>query len=237
VSSGSTGITQRPIERIGNDPATIAGKAISECGEPLVAVVPQPGIAVAPAYHQRGIRSASEVIQVRAGVLDALRRAAGLLPSGVQLLLWDGLRNLHTQAEIVQDFRDSLPEPGSDAVVEKYLASPPVSEAEFLAEPPPHSTGGAVDLTLCDSAGRPLEMGADFDEFDEPAWLAYFENASSTALAATYRDNRRTLYWAMIEAGFAPYPWEYWHYEIGTSVAAVFHDLPFAKYGAAVPWN
>ena len=229
---------QRPIERVGNDPSLITDIPIHECGERLVEVRPEPGLWTAPAYHARGISSAPDRIVVRESVLVRLREASSLLPSGTGLLLWDGLRTLRTQADIVEDFRAGPPEQDRDATVEKYLALPPSSEQAFRESPPPHSTGGAVDLTLCDETGHPLDMGADFDEFADTAWLAHFEDAvHPNPRAAEYRERRRILYWAMIQAGFAPYPWEYWHYEFGTAVAAVFYHLPFASYGAAVPWN
>jgi D-alanyl-D-alanine dipeptidase len=229
---------ERPIGHIGNDPSLIQGVPILECGEPLVEVEEEPGIFLAPAYRARGLRSAADRIVVREGVLEGLRRAASTLPGDTGLLLWDGLRTLETQAEIVEHFRASLPEEGREEMVEKYLAPPPESEAAFRETPPPHTTGGAIDLTLCDSSGRPLDLGADFDEFDETAWLAYFEDGHGRrdGDAAAYRARRRTLYWAMLDAGFSPYPWEYWHYELGTMVAAFFYDLPVARYGAAVPW-
>jgi zinc D-Ala-D-Ala dipeptidase len=229
---------RRPIERIGNDPSLISGVPISECGEPLVEVRQGAGLWTAPAYHARGIRSAPDQVMVRESVLARLHEAASLLPAGTGLLLWDGLRTLRTQAEIVEDFRAGLPEQDRDATVQKYLALPPATEREFREDPPPHTTGGAVDLTLCDQQGQPLGMGADFDEFDDTAWLAHFEDpAHQDPLAGQYRERRRILYWAMMRAGFAPYPWEYWHYEFGTAVAAVFHDSPFARYGAVAPWS
>jgi zinc D-Ala-D-Ala dipeptidase len=239
VKRMATSSLSRPIERIGNDPSMIRDVPIHDCGEPLVAVREDRRLFVAPAYHERGMRSAPSRVVVRERVLDGLHRAAAGLPHGVGLLLWDGLRTLGTQAEIVEDFRASLPEEGREETVRRYLAPPPASEEEFRANPPPHTTGGAIDLTLCDASGRPLDMGAGFDEFEETAWLAHFEDApdGGPSRAAEVRDRRRILYWAMRGAGFAPYPWEYWHYELGTAVAAVFHDLAHAEYGATVPWS
>ncbi len=228
----------RPIERIGNDPITVTGIPLQECGERLVEVRSEPGIWTAPAYHARGISSAPDRIEVRESVLVRLRRTASLLPPGTGLLLWDGLRTLRTQAEIIEDSRAGLPEQYRDATVAKYLALPPSSEQAFRENPPPHTTGGAVDVTLCDETGQPLDMGADFDESDDTAWLAHFEDPGHLDPgSAGYRERRRILYWAMILAGFAPCPWEYWHYEFGTAVAAMFRHLPFASYGAAVPWS
>jgi D-alanyl-D-alanine dipeptidase len=229
---------ERPIDRIGNDPSLIRGVPIRECGEALVEVEPGRRVFVAPAYHARGIPSALDRIFLREAVVHRLRLAAASLPPDYGLLLLDGLRTLETQTAIVDHFRASLPEEGREQMVEKYLARPPISEEELLTSPPPHSTGGAIDLTLCDATGRPLDMGAHFDEFAQTAWLAHFEPEpqGQPAPATEYGARRRILYWAMIEAGFAPYPWEYWHYELGTMVAAVFAGLPFVQYGVAVPW-
>jgi D-alanyl-D-alanine dipeptidase len=239
TDTAPTELAQRPIGRIGNPPALIRDVTIVDCGEPLVdvasRVAPADRILVAPAYHAMGIPSAPNAIAVRSGVLDALREAAAQLPAGVGLLLWDGLRTLDTQLDLVEDFRSSLGGQVTDEEVEQYLALPPRSEELFRAEPPPHSTGGAIDLSLCELDGTPLDLGAGFDEFEEIAWLDHFEQADDDP-SSPYRARRRILYWAMVGAGFAPYPWEYWHYELGTRVAAVFHGDPIARYGPAVPW-
>lgn len=227
-----------PIVDIGNDPENIQTRPIEECGEPVVEVTPEPRLFVSPQYHAQGIQSATNQIFVRAGVLDALRVASRELPEGVNLLLWDGLRTLETQAELFEAAKLSFG--ANEALVEQYLAAPPESEAAFHHLPPPHTTGGAVDLTLCDSSGKPFDMGAEFDEFEEIAWLAYFEQDRSERYgdrASVYKTHRRMLYWAMRAAGFAPYPWEFWHYELGTIVAANFHHAPIAKYGAFIPWR
>lgn len=209
---------------------------VDECGEALVTVPEGDGLHVAPAYHERGIAAADDHIRVRRRVLDALRRASAALPDGLDLLLWDGLRSLDTQLEIVQSFRETLPGPDRDEVVEQYLALPPESEESFRALPPPHSTGGAIDLTLCDTSGRPLDLGAEFDQFDEAAWLTYFEDAAGPR-TRRYRDLRRILFWTMLGAGFSPYTWEYWHYELHTMVAAAYYRRPTAEYGPATPWR
>jgi len=228
---------KRPIIEIGNDPSKIRTLPIKECGEKLVQVRTEKGIFVSPQYHERGIHSAANHIFVRIEVLNALRIAASKLPKDINLLLWDGLRTLETQMEIYEDAKLAFPLEKRDALIELYLSKPPESEAELDDFPPPHSTGGAIDLTLCDATGQPLDMGANFDEFRENAWLAYFEDDRSISYGdkmLDYKNYRRILYWAMIEAGFAPYPWEFWHYELGTIVAANFHKLPIAQYGAAL---
>ncbi|MEV4170454.1 M15 family metallopeptidase [Nonomuraea sp. NPDC049709] len=209
------------------------GIGVRECGEPLVEVAGVPDVHAGPAYHRRGIAAADSRVFVRRRVLAGLRSASAALPDGIDILVWDGLRTLETQAEIVEQFRRTLPDPGDDATVEMYLALPPTDQEEFLTLPPPHTTGGAVDVTLCDSEGRELDLGAEFDEFNERSWLTHYENDPRSE----YRRLRRMLYWAMLGAGFAPYSWEFWHYELGTMVSAAFHGERFAEYGAAVPWR
>jgi D-alanyl-D-alanine dipeptidase len=233
------GTAERPIPAVDGE-RTLRGIEIRESGDPVVQIPEGRGLHVAPAYHARGIRSAPAEVRIRQRVLDALYRASASLPDGIDILVWDGLRSLQTQTEIVEDFRASLPEPDRDAVIEQYLALPPESERAFRECPPPHSTGGAVDLSLCDPSGRPLDLGADFDQFDEKAWLSYYESSPGRTQDGPGGEQRcrlrRVLFWAMLGAGFAPYPWEYWHYELGTPVAAAYHGRTVAEYGAAVPW-
>lgn len=219
----------------------ISGVVVQECGEELAEISGERRIHVAPAYSMRGVAAASSDVKVRSGVLDALRRASTSLPDGIDLLVWDGLRSLEIQLELIDRFRSALPEERRDDTVERYLALPPACEAAFLESPPPHATGGAVDVTLCDRSGRALDLGAEFDQFDETAWLAYYERdverARDPAGAAQIRKRRRLLYWAMLGAGFAPWPFEYWHYELGTTLAAGYRGRSVARYGAAVPWT
>jgi D-alanyl-D-alanine dipeptidase len=219
---------------------------VNECGENLCTLTTEAGIYVAPAYYARGFASASNTVQVRTGVRDALRRATLNLPEGMFLLVWDGLRTLQTQQEIAQHFAISLREKCVDererkALVQQYVSPLPVSLAQFRQKPPPHTTGGAVDVTLCDAKCHPFDLGAEFDQFDENAWLTWFEHRCSNPKASRAdqkrRRLRRILYWAMVGAGFAPYIFEYWHFELNTRAAAAFYNRRMATYGPVVPWN
>ena len=68
-----------------------------------------------------------------------------------------------------------------------------------------HNTGIAVDLSLTDRSGRPLDMGSPFDAFVEASFTA-----NATGLAA---ENRQRLRRLMVEAGFVPLDQEWWHFE------------------------
>ncbi len=84
-------------------------------------------------------------------------------------------------------------------------------DPEFLADPrrgSPHSRGAAVDLTLIDGAGRPLDMGTGFDAFTP------LSHHASTAVSQAAQRNRLTLLGLMTAAGWDFYRNEWWHYQL-----------------------
>lgn len=74
----------------------------------------------------------------------------------------------------------------------------------YIASRSRHNLGLAIDLTLLDASGAPLEMGTPFDTFSPAAHTA---NATGTALA-----NRRRLQRLMEPEGWVNYDQEWWHY-------------------------
>ncbi|HPI47799.1 MAG TPA: M15 family metallopeptidase [Hyphomonadaceae bacterium] len=117
--------------------------------------------------------------------------------------------------------------------VEKYWAAPTAGQSS----PSPHSTGAALDLTLTFSDTRqPLFMGGIFDDLTEEAWTDGFERTQAISMSdAEARANRRLLYWAMTEAGFANNPTEWWHYSWGDQLWAKLGGHPAAHYGGCNP--
>lgn len=84
-------------------------------------------------------------------------------------------------------------------------------DPEFLADPrrgSPHSRGVAVDLTLLDSSGAPLEMGTGFDAFTP---LSHHGN---TEIDEEAQRNRLILLGLMTQAGWDFYRNEWWHYQL-----------------------
>lgn len=94
--------------------------------------------------------------------------------------------------------------------------------------PPAHTTGGAIDLTLLDPEGRELPMGCGFDAFTDKTCAAYFEAPEHVQGAEDeqVRENRRLLYYAMIDAGFTNLPSEWWHYDYGDRFWAYYMRKP-----------
>ena len=162
---------------------------------------------------------------------------ARLKPAGIELYLFDAWR---PQA-IQRYFHDVwFPEwlvkrqphlAGQTLVeeVEKYWAAPTAGENS----PSPHSTGAALDLTLIFSDTRqPLFMGGIFDDLTEEAWTDGFERKAVASMSdEEAQANRRLLYWAMTEAGFANNPTEWWHYSWGDQLWAKLGGHAGAHYG------
>lgn len=93
----------------------------------------------------------------------------------------------------------------------------PISE-DITLNPPPHSTGGAMDLTIVDERGRELDMGTEIDELTEASASDYFDAQAEENL---YKKNRKLLSEIMSEAGFTQLPTEWWHFSYGDQIWAV----------------
>jgi len=78
-----------------------------------------------------------------------------------------------------------------------------------------HNFGMAVDLTLADSLGNPLDMGTEYDYFGPLAHPELEDSLlSSGKLTAQQVQNRRILRRVMREAGFSTIASEWWHFNL-----------------------
>lgn len=185
--------------------------------EPLVAVR-HPRISSVEAYRAAGWSTAVGGTWVRSSVLGRLEAVVEELPVPWGLHIFDAWRPLQLQAEL---YAAAYGDPG---LPEGYISEP----LPDPATPPPHLTGGTVDVTLTFD-GRPLGLGTGFDDFTPAAATAHFEMTPGPV-----RDLRRALYWIMRESGFAVLHCEWWHFEFGTRRwAGLTGGQPM--YGPAAP--
>lgn len=132
-----------------------------------------------------------------------LKKAQALLEKehpGYHLLIYDAARPLSKQWELWNTLTEY----------------PPAKRRTYVADPKEHSIhnyGSAIDLTVADEKGNPLEMGTKYDFFGELAYPkeeARFLKAGKLTQKAI--DNRLILRKAMTLAGFTAIDYEWWHF-------------------------
>ena len=118
--------------------------------------------------------------------------------------------------------------------VQKFWA-PPNSNP---LTPPPHSTGGAVDITLATSDGVPISMGGEIDEIGDISLPDYYLNSAKAdplSSSSTWHFRRALLFEVMTKAGFVQHPNEWWHFSYGDQLWAWKTKNCNAFYGSLVP--
>jgi zinc D-Ala-D-Ala dipeptidase len=183
----------------------------TDCGEPL-AEISGSGITVLHSYAQDGWRNTVDRQWLRTGTLARLRQV--VLPQDFGIAVFDAWRPLALQRELFD----------ATNAAAGFVAPP----SHDPATPPPHLTGGTVDLTLS-WRGTPLALGTTFDEFTDAAAATAFEDTPGPV-----RTLRRLLFHTLHRQGFVALAEEWWHFEYGTRLWSSLTGQP-ARYGPAVP--
>jgi len=126
---------------------------------------------------------------LRKSVIDKLSRAQKRLPEGIKFKILEGYRSIAVQKMLFEERKERLAKKHPDWN-EKRLNQ---ETALFIApwnNTPPHSTGGAFDLTLETDRGEELDMGTDLgkvydDIFDDTC----FTDAASLAESSKESSN------------------------------------------------
>ncbi|MEO0373423.1 MAG: M15 family metallopeptidase [Cyanobacteria bacterium P01_A01_bin.17] len=179
---------------------------------------------------------------VREQVLQALVKAQQVLQEQWphwQIFIFDAYRPVAVQEFMVNyAFQEAL----EQQHLELEKLTPPEKESLWeqvlqiwalpsldVKTPPPHSTGGAVDVTLYDrNAQQLIEMGSPIDEMSmrsQPQYFAELAQAShlsevERAVAQTAAQHRQILCDAMQIAGFQRHLGEWWHFCLGDQMWA-----------------
>ncbi|MCP9826544.1 M15 family metallopeptidase [Synechococcus sp. EJ6-Ellesmere] len=195
--------------------------------------------------------------QLRSGVVERLLVAQGELQrqrSDWCLAIFDGWRPVRVQQFMVEhtiesecrrlglDPRQSGPElEAVTAEVGRFWAPPSLDPAT----PPPHSTGGAVDLTLATSGGEPLDLGGEIDAIGAVSEPDHYDpsrrsgrldgGGGAGVLELEWHGRRSLLREVMAAAGFAQHPNEWWHFSHGDQLWAWRQGEPSAIYGGWDP--
>jgi D-alanyl-D-alanine dipeptidase len=197
----------------------------------------------APCYQH-----ALQNVWCRASITDMLILTNSILrPYGFELLVLDGYRPLDVQHEVWKYSMENIRRQTTGKSYEEsndytslFFADPREYSISDVNSWPTHLTGGAVDVTLVDIQTRSrANMGSEFDEPVSVSLTHFLESQiKGTKIDlrtsdSAFRDaivNRRLLYWAMTCAGFANYPYEWWHFDWGTPMW-IKHREPDATNG------
>ncbi|CAM5182405.1 D-alanyl-D-alanine dipeptidase OS=Castellaniella defragrans OX=75697 GN=ddpX PE=3 SV=1 [Castellaniella defragrans] len=154
------------------------------------------GLRVALAYATpanlvgRAVYAPGACCALRPSAAECLRRAVrAARQSGHAILVFDAYR----PAAVQRIFWNLLPDP-------RYVADP--------AQGSNHTRGVAVDLSLLDEEGAPLDMGTGFDAMCDQS------HRDREDLPAAVQRNRQMLLGIMLQAGFRSIPTEWWHFEL-----------------------
>lgn len=236
-----------PIPALNNAPTALDYHQIpidlnsNEAREPLVDAT-KFGIKT-KSYYAHKFPSALDKVLVRRSVAGKLEKVNSFLkPSGVEVVILDGYRPVELQRELWQHFiakaKSILPNPTEEQCIEfagRFCSDPRKFNRDDWRTWPTHNTGGAVDVTLQEiGTGRQLNMGGAFDDASEVSYTDHYEHGIASTYAEEARKNRRLLYGAMTAAGFANYPYEWWHFDYGSQMWVMnAHKHQHAKYGRA----
>jgi len=160
--------------------------------------------------------------------------------SRFNLLIYDSWRPLEVQefmfkrafllecekSDIDLSFENIKSYPSILKKVEKFWAYP----SHDTRCPPPHSTGGALDVCLLDKEGNLVEMGSMVDQMDETSNPFFYANIKNEE-AIIWNSRRNLLRKIMTKFGFAQHPNEWWHFSYGDQLWAWKNKKANAFYG------
>jgi D-alanyl-D-alanine dipeptidase len=160
--------------------------------------------------------------------------------SSFNLLIYDSWRPLEVQefmfkrafllecekSDIDISFENIKSYPSILKKVEKFWAYPSY-DVRF---PPPHSTGGALDVCLSDKEGNLIEMGSMVDQMDETSNPYFYANIKNEE-AIIWNSRRNLLREIMTKFGFCSHPNEWWHFSYGDQLWAWKNKKANALYG------
>jgi zinc D-Ala-D-Ala dipeptidase len=224
---------------------------IAESHDPLIEiptefprVTPHPYASLGAPYGEKS------PFFLRAGVIDRLKTAQQALTTQQptwRIQIFDAYRPVavqqfmvdHSFAEVVRDrgwdLQNLTPDQRDSALqqVHQFWAKP---NANPLT-PPPHSTGAALDVTLVNEYGLPIDMGGDLDEMTVRSYPDHYVGLADST-AEQFDQNRQLLNFCMTQAGFERHYHEWWHFSWGDQLWAWLkgrRELEFAiaHYGRA----
>ncbi|MGI4792277.1 MAG: M15 family metallopeptidase [Janthinobacterium lividum] len=163
---------------------------------------------------------------LRETVANKVNQVQASLPEGHTLAIGTGLRTLEMQRGIrehlTKDTKEKHPEWNAATLARMLnrMVAPPDD-----ISPPPHTTGGALDVGIRGPNGEGLDFSSPLE-----GWAA--APTYNFKISELARSNRLMLIAAMEAAGLTNYVGEWWHWSYGDQGWALRVGSPVAYYGA-----
>jgi len=215
---------------------------IVECHEPLESIEEAARRDNVPIVLPPGLKMSRfpRIFRLRASLIHPLLTAAEhFARKGLLLLIEDAYRTLNTQTQgansprcfqwVLAKTRRELDGAFPDVELMADRLSTFTATSPVAAN---HVNGSAIDITVLDrSTGQPVDRGADYLECSELTPM------DSPFISDTARRNRDKINFVMADAGFLPYPYEFWHYSRGDADHTLLTGMRWpARYGP-VEWG
>ena len=217
---------------------------IKDNGDKLIAIPSSLNFLDPHPYSHLGApyKDKTSIWKLREEVVNRLVKVHDYLisKSSFNLLIYDSWRPLEVQefmfkraillecekSDIDISYENIKSYPSILKKVEKFWAYPSYDPRC----PPPHSTGGALDVCLSDKDGNLVEMGSMVDQMDETS-NPYFYASIKNEEAIIWNSRRNLLRKIMTKFGFAQHPNEWWHFSYGDQLWAWKNKKENALYG------
>ena len=217
---------------------------IKENGDKLIAIPSYLNFLDPHPYSHLGApyQDKTSIWKLREEVVNRLVKVNDYLISknSFSLLIYDSWRPLEVQEfmfkraflleckrlDIDASFKNMKSYPSILKKVEKFWAYPTLDSSC----PPPHSTGGALDVCLSDKEGNLVEMGSNVDQMDETSNPDFYANKKNEE-AIIWDSRRNLLREIMTKFGFVQHPNEWWHFSYGDQLWAWKNKKENAIYG------
>ena len=134
---------------------------------------------------------------------------AVLKPAGLELSIFDAYR----PQQAVSHFLRWIEDPSDCRMKADYYpqtSKPDLLRLGYIARRSSHTRGSTVDLTIVPGkiGAAALDMGSNFDYFGPESWADY------AGITPQQQANRLLLRRLMMQAGFEPFPMEWWHFTL-----------------------
>lgn len=217
--------THPEIDHFGEPISALLEIDIQDNGEPLVDIFEVcPDLRWAPKSPRF---EAPRTGLARVSIAQMLKTAQELLPEGLRLQIVGAFRSFEVQKQMYAAAKAELARQHpdwDDEILTEYInvfSAPPIWDT-----PPPHTTGGAVDLSIIDATGERLDMVSPYDIGWDSA-PTYVDGLSAQA-----RRNRDLLIEVLTHSGLTNYRGEWWHWTWGEPGWALRTGRTVALYGA-----